>query len=101
MPEHHHHGASQQSFGAAFLIGITLNSVFVVAEIAIGLRVDSLALVADGVHNFADVISLVLAGVGYWFQSRKLLSCLSSIVWIASRISLVSAGDKGPSRARW
>ncbi len=72
MSDHHpHHGASQQSFGAAFLIGIALNSVFVVAEIAIGLRVDSLALVADGVHNFADVISLVLAGLGYWFQSRK------------------------------
>lgn len=71
MPGHHHHGPAQPSFGPAFLIGIALNSAFVVAEIAIGIRVDSLALIADGVHNFADVISLVLAGIGYWFQGRK------------------------------
>lgn len=71
MSEHHHHGASAPSFGAAFLIGIALNSAFVAAEVIIGLHVDSMALVADGVHNFADVISLILAGIGYWFQSRQ------------------------------
>ncbi len=74
MDGHHHdHGGhhAPQSFGNAFAIGIALNSVFVVVEVLIGLRVDSMALVADGVHNFADVISLVLAWVGYWFQSRK------------------------------
>ena len=73
MGEHHHEhgGHTPQSFGAAFVIGIALNTAFVILEIFIGLRADSMALVADGVHNFADVISLVLAGVGYWFQSRK------------------------------
>lgn len=74
MDGHHHHdhaGHAPQSFGNAFAIGISLNTIFVVAEVLIGLRVDSMALVADGVHNFADVISLVLAWVGYWFQSRK------------------------------
>jgi len=72
MEGHHHHGhGERQSFGNAFAIGILLNTVFVIAEVLIGFRVDSMALVADGVHNFADVISLVLAWVGYWFQSRK------------------------------
>lgn len=69
---HHEHGGhAPQSFGAAFAIGISLNTAFVIVEILIGLRADSMALVADGVHNFADVISLVLAWVGYWFQRRK------------------------------
>jgi Co/Zn/Cd efflux system component len=73
MEGHHHdHGGhAPQSFGAAFAIGIALNTAFVIGEVLIGLRADSMALVADGVHNFADVISLVLAWVGYWFQSRK------------------------------
>ena len=73
MEGHHHdHGGhAPQSFGAAFAIGIALNTAFVIVEVLIGLRSDSMALVADGVHNFADVISLVLAWVGYWFQSRK------------------------------
>lgn len=68
---HGHGGHAPQSFGAAFAIGIALNTVFVIAEVLIGLRADSMALVADGAHNFADVLSLVLAWVGYWFQSRK------------------------------
>ena len=69
---HHHHGShAPKSFGSAFAIGITLNTVFVAVEILIGLWAGSMALVADGVHNFADVISLILAWVGYWFQSRR------------------------------
>jgi cobalt-zinc-cadmium efflux system protein len=71
MEGHDHGGHAPQSFGAAFAIGIALNTVFVIVEILIGLRADSMALVADGVHNFSDVISLALAWVGYWFQSRK------------------------------
>ncbi|MEI6492595.1 MAG: cation diffusion facilitator family transporter [Verrucomicrobiota bacterium] len=69
-PHHQHGGHTPQSFGAAFAIGIALNTAFVIVEVFIGLRANSMALVADGVHNFADVISLVLAGVGYWFQGR-------------------------------
>ncbi len=71
MEGHDHGGHAPQSFGAAFAIGIALNTVFVIVEVLVGLRADSMALVADGVHNFADVISLVLAWAGYWFQSRK------------------------------
>ncbi len=73
MAEHHHDhaGHAPKSFGAAFAIGITLNTTFVAVEILIGFRVDSMALVADGMHNFADVISLVLAWIGYWFQGRR------------------------------
>ncbi len=76
MDGHHHHDHgghhhAPQSFGSAFAIGISINSLFVAVEILIGFRINSMALVADGVHNFADVISLVLAWVGYWFQSQK------------------------------
>lgn len=65
----HHHAPA--NFGAAFGIGIALNSLFVVVEIAVGLGVNSMALVADAVHNLSDVFALILAWIGYWFQTRK------------------------------
>lgn len=47
--------------GAAFAIGIALNSLFVVAEVAAGLWSSSLALLADAGHNLSDVLALLLA----------------------------------------
>ena len=38
-----------------------LNSGFVVAEVVYGLRIDSLALLADAGHNLSDVLGLLLA----------------------------------------
>src|SRR3979411_910170 len=61
---HHHahgHDARSARLGRAFAIGIALNFAFVVAEIICGLMANSLALVADAVHNFSDVVGLVLA----------------------------------------
>ena len=59
----HHHGHSHapKDFGSAFAIGVLLNSGFVVAEVIYGLRVDSLALLADAGHNLSDVLGLLLA----------------------------------------
>jgi len=68
--DHAHHHAPA-NFGPAFAIGIALNSVFVAVELAIGFWVNSMALVADALHNLSDVFSLVLAWVGFWFLSRK------------------------------
>lgn len=47
--------------GRAFLIGVLLNTGFVVAEVAVGLWTQSLSLLADAGHNLSDVLSLLLA----------------------------------------
>ncbi len=38
-----------------------LNLVDALAEIVIGLYVDSLALFSDGIHNLSDVLTLIIA----------------------------------------
>ena len=50
-----------RDFGPAFLIGIVLNTAFVVVEAVFGFLSGSMALVADAGHNLSDVLSLALA----------------------------------------
>jgi cobalt-zinc-cadmium efflux system protein len=47
--------------GRAFVIGIVLNLLFVLAEWGFGILSNSLALLADATHNLGDVLGLVLA----------------------------------------
>jgi len=47
-------------------LGVGLNTLFVVVEVACGIWADSLALVADAGHNAGDVLGLLLA----WGASR-------------------------------
>ena len=58
---HHGHSHAPKDFGSAFAIGVLLNAGFVVAEVIYGLRIDSLALLADAGHNLSDVLGLLLA----------------------------------------
>jgi cobalt-zinc-cadmium efflux system protein len=69
-----HHPVPQQhqpSFHRSFAIGVALNSFFVVIEIYYGMVANSLALLADAIHNFGDVLSLLLAWLGYYLAFRK------------------------------
>jgi cobalt-zinc-cadmium efflux system protein len=56
---HHHHTAPSSS--RAFLIGATINIVYVIIEAAFGFLSDSLSLLADAGHNYSDVLILLLA----------------------------------------
>src|SRR5271155_2507759 len=58
---HHGHGHGVVTGGSAFALGAALNLAFVIVEIMLGLRANSLALLADAGHNFVDVIGLLLA----------------------------------------
>ena len=58
---HGHQHAPPADMGAAFAIGIGLNTLFVAAEVAAGLMSGSLALLADAGHNLSDVLALGLA----------------------------------------
>ena len=57
----HSHAHAPTDFGSAFLIGVVLNTGFVIVEAAYGLISGSMALVADAGHNLSDVLSLLLA----------------------------------------
>ena len=60
----HGHDHAPGNFNSAFAWGIALNMAFVVVEVLYGLKVDSLALLADAGHNLSDVAGLVLAWGG-------------------------------------
>lgn len=56
---HQHHAPA--SFGRAFGIGISLNILYVGAQVVFGLLAHSLALLADAGHNLSDVLGLLMA----------------------------------------
>lgn len=61
---HAHHPAFT-SLNRAFLIGIGLNLLFVIAEFIVGFWQDSMGLLSDAGHNLSDVVSLVLAMLAF------------------------------------
>ena len=65
--QHHHVPAS---FDRAFMLGVGLNTAFVLAEVIFGLRAQSLALLADAGHNLSDVLGLALAWAGSLLARR-------------------------------
>jgi len=58
---HHDHTPKLDHLNAAFIIGIILNSAFVVIEVIAGLITHSLSLLTDAGHNLGDVAGLALA----------------------------------------
>ena len=68
MPHDHNHSHSSQhlNYNKAFGFGITLNVTYLIIEFAFGLKVNSMALIADAGHNLSDVLGLLLAwGASY------------------------------------
>lgn len=59
----HSHGltGAQTKVNNAYIIGISLNFIFVVIELTVGLVVNSLSLISDAGHNLADVVALALS----------------------------------------
>ena len=57
----HGHSHAPASFGRAFAIGAAANGAFVALQIFYGLAANSVALLADAVHNLGDVLGLLIA----------------------------------------
>lgn len=57
----HAHSHASVDYSRAFMIGVALNSAFVITEVVYGLSANSLALISDAGHNLSDVLGLVLA----------------------------------------
>lgn len=69
MSHNHSHIPLAENYNKAFALGIILNTVYVLVEVAYGLIVNSMALIADAGHNLSDVLGLVLAwGASYLAQ---------------------------------
>ena len=61
----HNHSHVITTLNRAFIIGIALNILYVLAEAVAGLCYHSLGLLSDAGHNLTDVASLVLALVAF------------------------------------
>ena len=68
---HAGHSHAPDNFGFAFAIGVVLNAGFVAAEVIFGYAANSLALISDAVHNFSDVIALLLAWAAVWLARKR------------------------------
>src|SRR3954466_2903415 len=62
MVAHAHAHAHAPTVGSrAFVLGMALNLLFILAEAGFGIRAHSLALLSDAGHNLSDVLGLGLA----------------------------------------
>lgn len=69
---HHHHGpVTITNLNKAFVIGIVLNLAYVLIQVIIGLRINSLSILSDAGHNFLDVAGLALAMVAFKLTKSK------------------------------
>jgi len=68
---HHHHKSTEKNL----VISIILNGIIVAGELIAGILSNSLALISDALHNFSDLISLVLsliaARMKFWKANPK------------------------------
>jgi cobalt-zinc-cadmium efflux system protein len=59
------------SYNKKFAFGITLNIIYITIELYYGKILGSSALMADGLHNFTDVIGLIIAWLGFFLAGKK------------------------------
>lgn len=67
----HSHAPEIKSLKKAFVIGIILNMAYVIIQIIIGLKINSLSLLSDAGHNFLDVAGLALALLAFKLSNSK------------------------------
>jgi len=66
MAHHHHHQVS----GKKLFITIILNAIITISEIIGGIFANSLALLSDALHNFSDVMALIIAYIANRLASK-------------------------------
>lgn len=72
---HHHHGHDHgASVSRKLVIASSANAAFVVIELAIGFYANSLSLIGDALHNFTDVVALLLALLAVRLERRPATS---------------------------
>ena len=71
--EAHNHGKAVilDSVNNAFIVGIFSNLAYVIIQIIVGLRINSLSLLSDAGHNFLDVGALALSLLAFKLNKAK------------------------------
>lgn len=64
----HRHDHAPANYNKAFAFGVALNVAYIAIEVAFGLLVNSLALLADAGHNLSDVLGLLLAWAAHYLS---------------------------------
>jgi cobalt-zinc-cadmium efflux system protein len=67
----HSHVPEITSINKAFIVGIVLNLMYVIIQVGIGLKINSLSLLSDAGHNFLDVAALALAMMAFKLSKSK------------------------------
>ncbi len=67
----HDHLINEAGTGMAFIIGISLNGLFVIVEVITGIINNSMSLLTDAGHNLSDVASLVLSLIAFRLAKKK------------------------------
>lgn len=65
---HHHHAPDEHASPKNIVVAFWLNTGFALLEIAGGLFTNSIAILADAVHDLGDSLSL---GLAYYFQKKS------------------------------
>ena len=65
---HHHHFPEENGSPKNIVVAFWLNTSFAILEIAGGIYTNSMAILADAVHDFGDSLSL---GLAYYFQKKS------------------------------
>jgi cobalt-zinc-cadmium efflux system protein len=68
---HHNHSVTLKNVNTAFIVGISLNFLFVIIEVIVGLSIHSLSLLSDAGHNLADVGALALSLLAFRLMKVK------------------------------
>lgn len=61
MEHNHNHSIESINYSKVFAIGIILNVAYIIVELSSGFIINSMALISDAVHNFSDVLGLMIA----------------------------------------
>lgn len=71
MHNHHHHIEEKQINLKRLIFTIILNSLITAAEVIGGILSGSLALLSDSLHNFSDVVAIVLSYIANRISRRE------------------------------
>jgi len=71
MEHNHSTSSAAKNTNLPFVIGITLNLAYVLLQIIVGLRVNSLSLLSDAGHNFLDVSGLAFSLLAFKLTRSK------------------------------
>lgn len=68
---HHDHHHAPANYDSRFLLGITLNILFIIVEIFFSFQANSNALFADASHNIMDVFGMAASWLAFWLVSKN------------------------------